>query len=121
MQRKNFKGKCVKRKIDKCKEICKLYSDVQYVYLNILNDDPDIKEVVCNIPLEGSPDEKNPNRKYTTDFLCIRNNGNKIVRECVDRSHLSKPMTIRLLDASRKYWLEQGIVDWRIVTNAKEK
>lgn len=38
-----------------------------------------------------------------------------MVRECVYRKHLTKPLTIKLLDASRKFWLERGVIDWKIV------
>jgi hypothetical protein len=56
--------------------------------------------------------------KYTTDFYCIKNSGAIMIRECVDKAKLLKPMTLRLLDASRNYWLAQGVEDWGIVLNA---
>ena len=40
-----------------------------------------------------------------------------MVRECVFRDKLMKPLTIKMLDASRDYWLEQGVEDWGIVIN----
>lgn len=43
-----------------------------------------------------------------------------MVRECVRRNLISKPMTVRLLDISRSYWLRRGVTDWGIVTNEKE-
>ena len=43
-----------------------------------------------------------------------------MVRECIQRDKISKPMNIKLLDASRAYWLNHGISDWGIVTNAEE-
>ena len=38
-----------------------------------------------------------------------------MVRECVYRKVLTKPMTVRLLDASREYWLRHGVSDWAVV------
>lgn len=52
-----------------------------------------------------------------SDFLCTKTNNEKMVRECVQRKHLMKPLTVKLLDISRDYWLEQGIEDWGLVIN----
>ena len=38
-----------------------------------------------------------------------------MVRECIERKLLQKPMTIRLLDCSREYWKTHGVSDWGIV------
>lgn len=38
-----------------------------------------------------------------------------MVRECVFKEHLGKPLTVKLLDASRDYWKRKGIRDWGIV------
>ena len=37
-----------------------------------------------------------------------------MVRECVYKNSLLKPMNIKLLDASRNYWISKGISDWGI-------
>ena len=58
--------------------------------------------------------------EYTTDFLCILENGDIMVRECVSRDHLTKPMTAKLLDISRNYWLNRGVKDWGLVINAEK-
>ena len=74
----------------------------------------DIKEIRCNYALDGfEPGE------YSSDFVCKKVDGAYMVRECVDRRHLDKPMTIRLLEASRLYWLNKGITDWGIVINSE--
>ena len=52
---------------------------------------------------------------YMTDFLCVRTDGDLMVRECVFQKHIGKPMTMKLLDASRTYWMKRGIQDWGIV------
>lgn len=43
-----------------------------------------------------------------------------MVRECVERKHLMKPMTVKLLDASREYWKRNGVTDWGLVINAEK-
>ena len=58
---------------------------------------------------------------YTSDFVCIRKDGEWMVRECVFRKFLTKPMTVRLLDTSREYWLRHGISDWGIVIDEERK
>lgn len=52
---------------------------------------------------------------YTTDFVCVKVDGDLMVRECVFRKHLMKPLTVKLLDASREYWLRHGVTDWGLV------
>ena len=42
---------------------------------------------------------------YTRDFVCTKADGDLMVRECIYRKFLTKPLTIKLLDASRSYWL----------------
>ena len=38
-----------------------------------------------------------------------------MVREYVFRKFLMKPLTVKLLDASREYWLRHGVSDWGLV------
>jgi hypothetical protein len=38
----------------------------------------------------------------------------------VFRKHLTKPMTVNLLDASREYWLRHGVSDWGIVIDEEK-
>lgn len=52
---------------------------------------------------------------YTSDFVCMKEDGDLMVRECVERKYLTKPLTAKLLDTSRQYWLRQGVTDWGIV------
>ena len=42
------------------------------------------------------------------------------LQECVFRKYLTKPMTVRLLDASRIYWLNHGVSDWGLVIDAEK-
>ena len=115
MIKKNYKGKCVKKAVSKSKEVCRTYNNIQTSYLDALQKRDDITEIKCNIPLDDSE-----TKDYTTDFLCIKLNGDYMVRDCVFRNLLTKPMTVKLLDLSREYWLKHGVNDWGIVTNAEK-
>lgn len=115
MRKKNYKGRCVKRTVGKAKEVCRTYDNIQLSYLDVLQNDPMIKEIRCNVLLEDSELEG-----YTTDYLCIKKDNDLMVRECVYRKLLTKPMTARLLDASRFYWLKRGINDWGLVVDEEE-
>lgn len=110
VKRKNIKDRCQKRNLQKFRGVCKTYDEISYRLADILSEDEEIKEIRCNVPLEGFPEGD-----YTTDFVCTKDNNELMVRECVYRKHLTKPLTIKLLDASRKFWLERGVIDWKIV------
>lgn len=108
MRQKNFKGsRCTKRKLKKCEEIAKTYDKIQTAYADVLDRDPNVKSIRCNVPLDDED--------YMTDFLCTKQDGDLMVRECVFRSKLSLPRTCRLLDISREYWSRRGVADWAIV------
>ena len=109
MRKKNYKGRCEKRILSKCKGVCRTYDDIQFAYAELLQNFEDIREFQCNVELDGL--------EYTTDFLCTTINDDFLVRECVLRKHLSKPMTVKMLDLSREYWLKHGVTDWGIVVN----
>lgn len=110
MRKKNFKGRCEKRVIDKCSEVCRTYDAIQYAYADVLQKDEKIREIQCNVLLDGLAEGE-----YTSDFVCVRADNDLMVRECVYRKYLTKPLTIRLLDASREYWLKHGVSDWGLV------
>ena len=109
MRKKNYKGRCVKRTLSKCKGICETYDNIQSVYADVLQNYDNVKEFQCNVELEE--------QEYTTDFVCLTADDDIMVRECVFRKYLSKPMTIKLLDISREHWLRRGVNDWGIVIN----
>lgn len=115
MRRKNIKDRCEKRNLPKFKEICKTYDAIQFAYADVLVSDKNILEIESNVLMEGLEEGD-----YTSDFVCKKKNGELMVRECVFRKYLSKPMTVKLLDASRRFWLNRGITDWGIVID-KEK
>ena len=115
MRKKDFKGRCEKRMLSKCEGVCRTYDAIQFAYADVLQADAGIAEIQCNVLLEGLEEGE-----YTSDFVCIRSDGDMMVRECVQRKFLTKPMTVRLLDASREYWLRHGVTDWGVVIDAEK-
>lgn len=115
MRKKNYKGRCTKRMLSKSTEVVRTYDPLQHAYADILQKDENIREIKCNVLLDGLKDGE-----YTSDFVCIKIDGDMMVRECVRRKLLIKPMTIKLLDISRDYWLRHGVVDWGIVVDEKK-
>lgn len=112
MRKVNFKGRCEKRVLSKCKSVFKSYDPIQNVFADKLEANMDISEIQCNVPLDGDCCE------YMSDFVCKRIDGELMVRECISSRLLIKPLTGKLLDMSRTYWLRHGIRDWGIVTDA---
>lgn len=115
MRSKNYKGRCKKSVLGKCEDVCRTYDSIQYAYADILQSRDDIKEIRCNIPLDGLSVGE-----YMTDFVCVKFDGDLMVRECVYRRLLMKPLTIKLLNASREYWYSHGVSDWGIVTDEEK-
>jgi hypothetical protein len=112
MRKRNYKGRCEKRKLSKCgEEVCRTYDPIQYAYAVLINSSDDVRSFRTNVPLEGVEGDA-----YMSDFVITKKDGDLMVRECVERKHLAKPMTCRLLDTSRGYWLRHGVEDWGIVT-----
>ena len=112
MRKKNFKGRCIKRSLSKCVGVCRTYDDIQSAYADVLEGKDSVKEFRCNVVMEGLE-----LGEYMSDFVIVTESDETIVRECVQRSHLTKPMTVKLLDASREYWLSRGVNDWGLVIN----
>lgn len=115
MQKKDFKGRCEKRTLKKCKEVCRTYNAIQFAYADVLQESQAVKEIRCNVLLEGLAIGE-----YTSDFVCVKADGDLMVRECVFRKAIMKPMTVKLLDASREYWLRHGVTDWGLVIDEEE-
>ena len=44
MKKKNFKGRCERRSLGKCKEVGRTYSPIQYAYADLLETDEGIAE-----------------------------------------------------------------------------
>ena len=110
MRRKGYKGRCEKKSLVKSQNVCRTYNEIQSVYADMLQNDNNIQEIRCNVLLDGLAEGD-----YTSDFVCVKTDGDLMVRECVFRKFLKKPMTVKLLDASRDYWINHGVSDWGIV------
>ncbi|MCC8152306.1 MAG: hypothetical protein LIO96_12900 [Lachnospiraceae bacterium] len=115
MRKKGYKGRCEKRALAKCKEVCRTYDAIQSAYADILQGCEEVTEFRCNVLLASLPEGE-----YTSDFVCVKAGGDLMVRECVSRRFLLKPMTVRLLDASRNYWLRHGVSDWGLVIDGEK-
>ena len=112
LKKKTYKGGCEKRKLPKCEGVCKTYNAIQYAYADVLSTSNEIKSFQVNVELEEED--------YTSDFVCTKLNGDLMVRECISRKYLTKPMNVKLLDLSRSYWLRHGVTDWGIVIEKGE-
>ena len=110
MRKKGYKGRCEKKDLSKSQEVCRTYDAIQSNYADILQNGNDIQEIRCNVLLDGLSEGA-----YTSDFVCVKADGDLMVRECVFRKFLTKPMTVKLLDASRDYWINHGVSDWGLV------
>ena len=112
MKKKNYKGsRCEKRTMSKCSDgVVKTFNDIESRYADKLQENPDVKEFRCQVLLEGLE-----LGEYCSDFVATKVDGELMVRECVFRKHLAKPLTAKLLDASREYWGKRGVLDWGIV------
>lgn len=115
MKKKNYKGRCEKRVLSKSTEVCRLYDAIQAGYADRLQECEEIKEIRCNVLMEGLLEGE-----YTSDFVCVKTDGDLMVRECVQRKFLTKPMTVKLLDASCKYWQNHGVSDWGLVIDEEK-
>ena len=110
MRKKGYKGRCEKKNLGKSQEVCRTYDAIQFNYADVLQNDNSIQEIRYNVLMDGLAEGA-----YTSDFVCVKSDGDLMVRECVFRKFLKKPMTVKLLDASRDYWLKHGVSDWGIV------
>lgn len=115
MRKKGYKGRCEKRTLPKCQGVCRTYDAIQYAYADVLQESEEVTEIRCNVFLDGLEIGE-----YTSDFLCTKSDGDLMVCECVSRKFLTKPLTVKLLDASREYWLRHGVNDWRLVIDAEK-
>lgn len=114
MRKKDYKGRCEKRILEKCKEPVRTFDTIQYAGADYLQTCADVQEIQCNVLLDGEA------YGYMTDFLCVKINGDYMVRECVQRKYLTKPLTVKLLDLSRNYWLRHGVTDWGLMIDAEK-
>lgn len=116
MRNSKSKVRCEKRKLPKCEDLLRLYSPMQSRYADLLQADDSVKSFQCNVPLDSC----DVGEGFTTDFVATKADDSVMVRECVYRKHLSKPMTIKLLTASFRYWSERGVTDWGLVVDRND-
>ena len=112
MRNKTIKKRCTKQSLPKFEGVCKTFDELQAaaaVYLSELEDIETIRSNVDSALVDGT--------QYTTDFVCEKQNGDIVACECVYRKHLMKPLTLKLLDASRSFWLSRGVTDWRLIVD----
>ena len=120
MRNSKSKVQCTKRQLSKCADpVCRTYSAIQTAYAEMLNLDESVENFRCNVSLPGF---SLTDGLYTTDFLITLTDGELAVAECCRRDYLGRPLHIRLLDASRAYWLRRGVKpeNWRLIINAKQ-
>lgn len=118
MKPKGYKRtRCEKRTMSKCVDgVARTYNTIESKYAEKLQENPDVKEFRCQVLLEGLEIGE-----YCSDFVATKVDGDLMVRECVFRKHLTKPMTAKLLDESRNYWIRRGVTDWGIVVDKKKE
>ena len=115
MRKKGYKGRCTRRSLTKCKGVCRTFDVIQTAYADMLQSDDDISSFECNVLLDGLEEGE-----YTSDFVCEKASGDLMVCECVQRKHLMKPLTVKLLDISREYWMKRNVSDWRVVIDEEK-
>lgn len=118
MKKKSYRGtRCEKRTMSKCADgVARTYNAIESKYAEKLQENPDVKEFRCQVLLEGLEIGD-----YCSDFVATKTDGDLMVRECVFRKHLTKPMTAKLLDESRNYWIRRGVTDWGIVVDKRKE
>ena len=115
MRNRNTHDVTYKKKLTKCARVFRAFSDLQLRYGELLDRNDEILEIKANVLLK----DFELGETFTTDFVCTKQDGGLMVRECVYQKNLLRPSTIKGLDASRSYWLARGITDWGIVLDAQ--
>ena len=91
MRNQNSKVRVIKRKLSKCKEVCRTFSPLQYSFADKLEQNPNVIEFRCNVQLVGLELDG----VYTTDFVITKADGDTAVRECILRDKLTKPLNVK--------------------------
>ena len=111
MRSRKQKTRCEKQQLPKFEEVCRTYDELQKASAQVLSNNDEIVSIRCNVFIDGLEADGD----YMTDFLCTKTNGDLMVREAVYRKYLLKPMTAKLLEQSRQYWLRHGVLDWGLM------
>ena len=113
MRNSKTRTSTIKSKLPKCSSVFYAYSELQHKYGELLSKRDDVLEFKANVKLEDFP----LGDSYTTDFVITTKDGKTLIRECVYKDKLLKPLSIKLLDSSREYWLSRGFKEWGIVVD----
>ncbi len=70
MRKVNYKGRCTKRKLSKCKDVCRTFDEIQLKVADMLQANDDIKAFRCNVCLEGVE-----NNLYMSDLVAEKSDG----------------------------------------------
>ena len=109
MRKQVQKERCTKIKPEKCPRVCCLYDKVQLAAARMLNADPSIVQVECNIPLQlneiPSDDLNLPSETYTTDFVIHFADGKIAVREPADTGS-NRALTTGVSSSTRSVYHE---------------
>lgn len=111
MRNRNNHSVTFKKQLNKCGRVFRAYNELQLKYGSLLDLNDDVIEIRFNVLLKSFE----LGDSYTSDFVCTKKDGSLMIRECVFKKNLLKPSTIRILDASRRYWFNKGVFDWGIV------
>ena len=74
MKKVDYKGRCIKRQLSKCKDICRSYSEMQDDYARFSQINDDVKAFSCNVQLTDDPETES----YTSDFVITLADGTLI-------------------------------------------
>ena len=106
MRKQVQKERCTKIMLTKCKAVCCLYDKVQLAAAKMLDAEPAIFQIECNVPILCNDIPANdlnlPSETYTTDFVLHYDDGHTAIREAVFRSYLSRPSVAEKLELSRR-------------------
>ena len=115
MRKVSYKGRCEKKSLKKCKEVCRTYDSIQSKYADVLEESVDIQEIRCNVPLEGAKESD-----YMTDFVCVKNGGDLMVRELFATRQTYKTVKCKVVRYVKKLLDKAWCGRLGIVINAEE-
>ena len=116
MHPKNHKIRRTKMVLTKSQGVVKAFGPIMAAYAPELDRDSSIVSVESNVPFDDKTLQE-----YVSDFVCRKEDGELMVRECVSRKQLTYPKTCKELDASRNYWRKRGVTDWGIIIEKGEE
>lgn len=91
MRSKRIKDRCTKMQLSKCDTNARLYDQVMIAFAGLLERNKQVSKIMCNVSMDGLEEGD-----FTSDFVCVKANGDYMVRECTWRKKLTLPRTARL-------------------------